>query len=73
MSGDDMAAYTRSLRARGVSVPEIKLAIPTGKSKGRHPTLASVYRVPASVPDHSGGGRAAELDHSHRPGAQALS
>ncbi|MFI7461285.1 recombinase family protein [Nonomuraea sp. NPDC049646] len=44
---DDMAAYARSLRARGVSVPGIaaKLVIPAGKNKGRHPSLASVYRV----------------------------
>ncbi|WP_206061730.1 hypothetical protein [Nonomuraea basaltis] len=44
---DDMIAYARSLRARGVPVPEIarKLVIPTGKNKGRHPSLASVYRV----------------------------
>ncbi|MEU6721630.1 hypothetical protein ABZ897_60210 [Nonomuraea sp. NPDC046802] len=46
---DDMAAHARSLRARGVSVPEIaaKLVIPAGRNKGRHPSLASVYRVPA--------------------------
>ncbi|GGQ35919.1 recombinase family protein [Streptosporangium pseudovulgare] len=44
---DDMIAYARSLRARGVPVPEIaaKLVIPAGKNKGRHPSLASVYRV----------------------------
>jgi DNA invertase Pin-like site-specific DNA recombinase len=44
---DDMVAYARSLRARGVAVPDIarKLIIPTGKNKGRHPSLASVYRV----------------------------
>lgn len=44
---DDMAAYARSLRERGVPVPEIeaKLVIPTGKNTGRHPSLASVYRV----------------------------
>lgn len=44
---DDMAAYARSLRERGVPVPEIasKLVIPAGKNKGRHPSLASVYRV----------------------------
>ncbi|HEX4815381.1 MAG TPA: recombinase family protein [Nonomuraea sp.] len=44
---EDMAAYARSLRERGVPVPEIaaKLVIPTGKNKGRNPSLASVYRV----------------------------
>ncbi|MER5326404.1 recombinase family protein [Streptosporangium roseum] len=44
---DDMGAYARSLRERGVSVPEIaaKLVIPMGKNKGRHPSPASVYRV----------------------------
>ncbi len=37
----------RSLRARGVPVPEIaaRLVILTGQNKGRHPCLASVYRV----------------------------
>ncbi|MEV1170954.1 recombinase family protein [Nonomuraea sp. NPDC049784] len=44
---DDMTAYARSLRERGVAVPEIarKLVIPTGKNMGRHPSVASVYRV----------------------------
>jgi hypothetical protein len=44
---DDMIAYARSLRGRGVPVPEIarKLVIRTGKNKGRNPSLASVYRV----------------------------
>ncbi|MEV4020754.1 hypothetical protein AB0J35_60785 [Nonomuraea angiospora] len=44
---DDMIAYARSLRARGVAVPDIarKLIIPTGKNAGRHPSPASVYRV----------------------------
>jgi DNA invertase Pin-like site-specific DNA recombinase len=44
---DDMAAYARSLRARGVPVPQVaaKLVIPSGKNKGRHPSPASVYRV----------------------------
>ncbi|MFI9842800.1 hypothetical protein ACIHFD_37610 [Nonomuraea sp. NPDC051941] len=42
-----MITYARTLRARGVAVPEIarKLVIPTGKNKGRHPSVASVYRV----------------------------
>jgi hypothetical protein len=40
-----MVAYARSLRARGVPVPEIagKLVIPTGKNAGRHSSPASVY------------------------------
>ncbi|MEV1176232.1 recombinase family protein [Nonomuraea sp. NPDC049784] len=44
---DDMIAYARSLRARGVAVPDIarKLVIPAGKNKGRHPSVASVYRI----------------------------
>ncbi|MEV4091276.1 recombinase family protein [Streptosporangium saharense] len=47
---DDMIAYARSLRERGVAVPDIarKLVIPTGKNKGRNPSLASVYRVLAA-------------------------
>ena len=44
---DDMGQYARSLRANGIPVPEIarKLVIPTGKNKGRHPSLATVYRL----------------------------
>ncbi|WP_433359150.1 hypothetical protein [Streptosporangium sp. CA-115845] len=40
MFDDDMIAY-------GVAVPDIacKLVIPAGKNKGRHPSVASVYRV----------------------------
>ncbi|WP_157529870.1 hypothetical protein [Microtetraspora niveoalba] len=32
-------------------MPEIvpKLVVPSGKNKGRHPTSAGVYRVPAEV------------------------
>ncbi|SEU36343.1 Resolvase, N terminal domain [Nonomuraea wenchangensis] len=43
---NDMIAYARSLGARGVAVPDIarKLVIPAGKNKGRHPSVASVYR-----------------------------
>ena len=42
-----MIAYAWTLRARGVAVPDIarKLVIPAGKNKGRHPSVASVYRV----------------------------
>lgn len=44
---DDIIAYARSLRARGVAVPDIarKLVIPAGKNKDRHPSVAGVYRV----------------------------
>ncbi|WP_449291497.1 recombinase family protein [Nonomuraea marmarensis] len=44
---DDMIAYARTLRERGVAVPDIarKLVIPTGKNKGRRPSVASVYRI----------------------------
>ncbi|MFB4269658.1 hypothetical protein [Nonomuraea sp. GTA35] len=44
---DDMIAYARTLRARGVAVPDIaaKLVIPMGKNKGQLPSVASVYRV----------------------------
>ncbi|MEV1001264.1 hypothetical protein [Nonomuraea sp. NPDC050202] len=47
MFDDDMIAYARSLRARGVAVPDIarKLVIPKGKNKGLYPSVASVYRV----------------------------
>ncbi|MBC9719410.1 recombinase family protein [Streptomyces sp. TRM66268-LWL] len=48
---EDMAAYARALRASGVPVPEIanKLVIPTGKNKGEHPSVASVYRILAET------------------------
>ncbi|MEV5503652.1 recombinase family protein [Nonomuraea fuscirosea] len=48
---DDMIAYARSLRERGVAVPDIarKLVIPSGKNKGRHPSVASVYRALAEA------------------------
>ncbi|MEV0228718.1 hypothetical protein [Nonomuraea sp. NPDC050786] len=51
MFDDDMIAYARSLRERGVGVPDIarKLVIPTGKNKGRHPSVASVYRALAEA------------------------
>ncbi|MEV3927697.1 hypothetical protein [Actinomadura coerulea] len=44
---DDMLAYARTLRAGGVPVPEIarKLVIPSGKNKGEHPSVATVYRI----------------------------
>jgi hypothetical protein len=44
---DDMIAYARALRERGVAVSDIaaKLVIPTGKNKGAHPSVASVYRI----------------------------
>ncbi|MGW0594621.1 hypothetical protein [Streptosporangium sp. NPDC002607] len=44
---DDMLAYARSLWERGVPVPDIaaKLVIPTGKNKGRHSSVAGVYRM----------------------------
>ncbi|NRQ39573.1 recombinase family protein [Nonomuraea sp. NN258] len=43
---EDMIVYARSLRERGVAVPDIarKLVIPSGKNKGEHPSIASVYR-----------------------------
>ncbi|HUR07601.1 MAG TPA: recombinase family protein [Nonomuraea sp.] len=44
---DDMIAYARTLRERGVAVPDIaaKLISPTGKNKGSNPSVASVYRI----------------------------
>ncbi|WP_438319584.1 recombinase family protein (plasmid) [Streptomyces sp. HUAS TT3] len=44
---DDMAAYARALRAQNVPVPEIarKLVISSGKNKGEHPSVATVYRI----------------------------
>ncbi|MFI6502982.1 hypothetical protein [Nonomuraea typhae] len=44
---DDKIAYARTLRDRGVAVPDIaaKLIIPTGKNQGSNPSVASVYRI----------------------------
>ncbi|MGR3934207.1 hypothetical protein [Streptomyces sp. BRA346] len=44
---DDMADYVRSLRAIGVAVPHMtrKLVITSGKNMGRHPSVATVYRI----------------------------
>lgn len=43
----EMVARARQLRDEGVSVPEIaeRLFITQGKNAGRHPSVASVYRV----------------------------
>ena len=40
-------AYAKSLRDQGVPVAEIRtrLIIPAGKNKGKHPSLATVYRL----------------------------
>ncbi|MFH8224051.1 recombinase family protein [Streptomyces sp. NPDC018057] len=50
---DDMAAYARSLRTNGVPVPQIaqKLVITSGKNKGEHPSVATVYRILAEEAD----------------------
>ncbi|MFB9207555.1 hypothetical protein ACFFV7_40665 [Nonomuraea spiralis] len=51
MFDDDMIAYARSLRERGVPAPDItaKLVIPSGKNQGRRPSAASAYRVLAET------------------------
>jgi len=54
---DDMVAYARMLRDQGVPVPDIarKLVIPAGKNRGKHPSVATVYRAlatPAEVDAH---------------------
>ncbi|MFF3734608.1 hypothetical protein ACFYXM_31035 [Streptomyces sp. NPDC002476] len=48
-----MATYARSLRVNGVPVPEIarKLVITSGKNKGEHPSVATVYRILAEEAD----------------------
>ncbi|MFE9890332.1 hypothetical protein [Streptomyces scopuliridis] len=48
---DDMADYARALRTQGVTVPQIarKLVIPSGKNKGEHPSVATVYRLLAEA------------------------
>ncbi|MFE1909430.1 hypothetical protein ACFW96_38050 [Streptomyces gardneri] len=49
---DDMAAYALSLRGKGVPIAEIaqKLVIPSGKNKGQHPSVPTVYRILAQAP-----------------------
>ncbi|MGV9386454.1 recombinase family protein [Nonomuraea sp. NPDC003707] len=63
---DDMIAYARTPRARGVAVPDIaaKLVIPTSKNKCAHPSVASVYRILAEETGQEG--------KRHRP-AQPMS
>ncbi|WP_262705802.1 MULTISPECIES: recombinase family protein [Streptomyces] len=48
---DDMLAFARALKDKGVPVPEIakKLTIKTGKDAGQHPSVASVYRALAEA------------------------
>lgn len=48
---DDMIAYARTLRERGVAVPDFaaELVIPTGKNKGGNPSVAGVYRILADA------------------------
>jgi DNA invertase Pin-like site-specific DNA recombinase len=48
---DDMADYARALRTQGVTVPQIarKLVIPSGKNKGEHPSVGTVYRLLAEA------------------------
>lgn len=43
---DDMLLFAKALRDNKVPVPEIakKLVIKTGKNKGTHPSVASLYR-----------------------------
>jgi DNA invertase Pin-like site-specific DNA recombinase len=52
---DAMLRLARTLRGQGVPVPQIaqRLTITTGRSAGRHPSVASVYRAlaePAPTP-----------------------
>lgn len=44
---DDMATMAKALRDQGKSVPEIReqLIIPSGKHKGSHPSIRTVYRM----------------------------
>lgn len=44
---EDMGVMARALRDQGHSVPEIreKLIIPSGKHKGEHPSIRTVYRL----------------------------
>src|SRR5436305_11069993 len=46
-----MAAVARELKDQGVPVPDIarRLVIPDGKKKGRHPSVATVYRLLATT------------------------
>lgn len=52
---DDQAAYARTLHDQGMPVPDIakKLVISSGKNKGEHPSVATVYRVLAETPSEA--------------------
>ncbi|CAL9624161.1 hypothetical protein SUDANB58_05905 (plasmid) [Streptomyces sp. enrichment culture] len=46
-----MADHARALRTQGVTVPQIarELVIPSGKNKGEHPSITTVYRLLAEA------------------------
>jgi DNA invertase Pin-like site-specific DNA recombinase len=48
---DDMLTFAAALRDKGVPMPEIalKLTIKSGKSAGKHPSVASLYRALAEA------------------------
>lgn len=48
----NMADYARELRKKGVEATEIqqRLVIPSGKNKGQHPSMATVYRLITGTP-----------------------
>ena len=54
MITEDMLHTVLRRRARGKSVEDIRpdLIIPTGKRKGRNPSLASIYRALAEHDKH---------------------
>jgi DNA invertase Pin-like site-specific DNA recombinase len=60
---EEMAAAARAMRDQGMGVPEIaaRLVIPAGKNAGRHPSLASIYRILADADADADTGAAACL------------
>ncbi|WP_435054289.1 recombinase family protein [Nonomuraea angiospora] len=63
---DDMLHTVLRRRANGESVEEIRpdLIIPTGKRKGQHPSLASIYRAPAEHNKRQAYPKAVEQAHA---------
>jgi len=61
----EMTAAALAMREQGMGVPEIaaRLVIAEGRSAGRHPSLASVYRVLADA----GTGATAGMTHEPTP------
>jgi DNA invertase Pin-like site-specific DNA recombinase len=72
---EDMLHTVLRRRARGESIKDIRpdLIIPTGKRKGRNPSLASIYRALAEHDKRQRHPDAVEQAHAHFAASQASS